>query len=72
MSNSPNASPFVDDVDRRIAHMVIGGAPNKVIASRTDLPLGTVKWRLHRMYTRLGVNSRTAFAMRVRDLLDAG
>ncbi len=73
MSNSPDTSPpFSDDVDRRIAHMVIEGAPNKVIASATGLALGTVKWRLHRMYRRLGVHSRTTFAMSVRDLLDRG
>lgn len=72
MSNSRDPSPFNDDVDRQIAHMVIAGAPNKVIASRTGLPLGTVKWRLHRMYQRLGVHTRTTFAMSVRDLLDAG
>lgn len=50
--------------------MVIEGAPNKVIARRTGLPLGTVKWRLHRMYQRLGVHTRTTFAMSVRDLLN--
>ena len=70
MSNSPDASPFGDDVDRQIAHMVIEGAPNKVIATRTGLPLGTVKWRLHRMYRRLGVHTRTTFAMSVQDLLN--
>ncbi len=69
MSNSPDVSPFSDDVDRQIAHMVIEGAPNKVIATRTGLPLGTVKWRLHRMYRRLEVHSRTTFAMAARDLL---
>ena len=64
--------PFNDEIDREIARMLVAGAPNKAIASKTGLALGTVKWRLHRMYTRLGVHSRTAFAMTVRDLLDAG
>lgn len=55
-------------MDRAIARMVMEGAPNKVIASRTGMPEGTVKWRLHRMYDRLGVASRTAFALALRDL----
>ena len=69
MPDQPDGpSPFADDLDRRIAEMVVQGAPNKAIARATGLPLGTVKWRLHRMYGRLRVGSRTAFAMTVRDI----
>ncbi len=64
------SSPFADDTDREIARMLIAGEPNKVIARSTGLALGTVKWRLHRMYTRLGVHSRTAFAISVQGLLN--
>lgn len=70
MPDQPD-TPFADELDRRIAEMVVRGAPNKAIARATGLPLGTVKWRLHRMYARLGVHSRTLFAISVRDLLDS-
>lgn len=69
MPDQPD-TPFADELDRRIAEMVVQGAPNKAIARATGLPLGTVKWRLHRMYGRVRVASRTAFAMAVRDLLE--
>ncbi len=72
MPNPPEDEPlFRDEVDRVISRMVVEGAPNKVIARATGLALGTIKWRLHRMYTRLGVHSRTPFAMAVRDLLES-
>ncbi len=64
--------PFGDALDREIARMVMDGAPNKAIARATGLAEGTVKWRLHRRYARLGVSSRTTFAMALRDLLDEG
>lgn len=61
--------PFADEMDRAVAQMVLDGETNRAIARRVDLPEGTVKWRLHRMYERLGVGSRVQFAIRVRDLL---
>lgn len=61
-------SPFEDDLDRRIAHMVFDGLTNKAVAARAGIPEGTVKWRLHRMYRRLGVESRTRFVLTLRDL----
>jgi DNA-binding NarL/FixJ family response regulator len=71
MSTPPDDRlPFEDPLDRAIARMVMEGAPNKVIATQTGLPEGTVKWRLHRMYDRLRVTSRTSFALALRDLLE--
>ena len=64
--------PFEDPVDRAIARMVIEGASNKAIATETGLPEGTVKWRVHRLYERLGVGSRTSFALALKDLLERG
>lgn len=60
---------FTDAVDRLIARLVVEGLPNKAIAARVGLPEGTVKWRLHRMYRRAGVESRTRFVLLLRDLL---
>jgi DNA-binding CsgD family transcriptional regulator len=61
------ASPFEDDLDRHIARLVFAGLTNKAVAARTGLPVGTVKWRLHRMYRRMGVESRSLFVLALRD-----
>jgi DNA-binding NarL/FixJ family response regulator len=69
MTERPGADAvFEKDVDRRIAQLVLKGQPNKAIATATGLPVGTVKWRLHRMYLELGVSSRSQFVLAVRDL----
>jgi DNA-binding NarL/FixJ family response regulator len=60
---------FSDDLDRAIARLVIEGLPNKAIAARVGIPEGTVKWRLHRMYSRVGVLTRSRFVLEVRDRL---
>ena len=67
---TPLKRPFNDEIDREIARMLVDGAPNKAIARKTGLALGTVKWRLHRMYRRIGVHSRTAFAIAVREMVE--
>lgn len=61
-----------DEVDRRIVELVLQGATNKAIARAIKLPEGTVKWRLHRLYARLGVGSRVQFVMELRRLEDSG
>lgn len=66
------AEPFADDVDLAIARLVIEGLPNKAIAARVGLPEGTVKWRLHRMYRQLGVQSRSRFVLELRERLSSG
>lgn len=58
---------FTDEVDEAIAGLVVEGLPNKAIAARLGIPEGTVKWRLHRMYGRAGVQSRTRFVLAMRD-----
>lgn len=55
-------------IDHDITRMVVDGESNKVIAARLGIPLGTVKWRLHRLYERFGVRSRTQFVLKLRDL----
>lgn len=58
---------FADDLDEVIARLVVEGLPNKAIAARTGMPEGTVKWRLHRMYQRAGVQTRSRFVLELRD-----
>lgn len=60
---------FTDETDETVARLVVAGLPNKTIAARLGIPEGTVKWRLHRMYGRVGVQSRSRFVLEVRDLL---
>lgn len=59
---------FTDEIDEKIARLVVAGLPNKAVAARLEIPEGTVKWRLHRMYGRMGVQSRTGFVLEVREL----
>lgn len=56
----------LDATDRAIIDLVLAGHTNKAISRRLSLPEGTVKWRLHRLYGRLGVSSRVQFALRLR------
>ena len=64
--------PFADQVDETIARLVVAGLPNKAIAARLGIPEGTVKWRLHRMYTRIGVQTRSRFVLEVAARLAGG
>ena len=61
---------FTDELDETIARLVVSGLPNKAIARRVDVPEGTVKWRLHRLYGRLGVQTRSRFVLEVREHLE--
>lgn len=63
---------FTDEIDETIARLVVAGLPNKAIAARLQIPEGTVKWRLHRMYGRMGVQTRTGFVLELRDVLAGG
>ena len=65
--------PFLlDEVDRRITQLVIEGLANKEISARLKMPEGTVKWRLHRLYERAGVQSRSQFVLRIREWVSGG
>ena len=46
--------------ERQIVLMVASGLSNKDVGRRLDLSEGTVKVHLHNIYTKLGVNKRTA------------
>lgn len=55
-----------DRLDRQIVDLVLAGAGNKQIARELGLPEGTVKWRVHRLYVRVGVSSRTQFVLKMQ------
>ena len=55
----------IDDIDRTIIQRVIEGRTNRNIAREVGLAEGTVKWRLHRLYRRLGVSSRVQFVTEI-------
>ena len=63
---------FADRADETIARLVVAGLPNKAIAARLGMPEGTVKWRLHRMYARAGVQTRSRFVLEVANRLTDG
>lgn len=63
---------FTDEIDETIARLVVDGLPNKAIAARLRIPEGTVKWRLHRLYGRLGVQSRSRFVLEVSERIGEG
>lgn len=60
-------SPFEDATDRGIVQLVLQGKSNKHISAALGIPISTVKWRLHRLYDHLGVESRSALIVKVRD-----
>ena len=44
------------------------GLSNDEIGQQLALALGTVKWHLHNIYSKIGVGSRTAAVARAREL----
>lgn len=57
-------------IDERIAGLVVDGWSNQEIADELGFALGTIKWRLHRLYKALEVRSRVQFVQRIREVSD--
>lgn len=53
--------------ERQISHLVAQGKRNRDIAAELGITEGTVKVRLHKIYDKLGVGSRTELAILARD-----
>lgn len=62
---------FSDSLTEReleILRLVANGFSNREIARKLIFSLGTVKWYLHQIYSKLGVSSRTQAVARAREL----
>jgi LuxR family maltose regulon positive regulatory protein len=47
---------------------IASGFTNREVAERIAISEGTVKWYLHHLYAKLGVNRRTMAVKRARQL----
>ena len=68
---SAPSQPLVESLSEReleILRVVAAGRSNREIASELFLALGTVKWYLNAINTKLGVSSRTQAVARAREL----
>src|SRR5262245_29224216 len=57
-----NTQPVADQLTQRekeILHLITDGLSNQQVAEQLVVTVGTVKWYLKQIYSKLGVNSRT-------------
>lgn len=54
--------------EQEILALITAGLANKEIARRLTLTVGTVKWHVNQIYSKLGVRSRVQAIVRARDL----
>ena len=52
----------------KILALIVGGKTNQQIADELVITLGTVKWHVHNILQKLGVNNRTQATIRAREL----
>ena len=65
------APPLLDPLSEReleILRLTATGLSNKKLAETLILTVGTVKWHLNNIYSKLGVSSRTEAVARAREL----
>ncbi|MBN1218228.1 MAG: AAA family ATPase [Anaerolineae bacterium] len=63
--------PFIEPLSDReleVLGLIAAGLSNQHIAQELVLTIGTVKWHLSNIYSKLGVNSRTQAVARAREL----
>jgi LuxR family maltose regulon positive regulatory protein len=58
----------LSDRELEVLHLIAAGASNQQIAEKLVLTVGTVKWHLSNIYSKLGVNSRTQAVAQAREL----
>jgi two-component system, NarL family, nitrate/nitrite response regulator NarL len=66
-ARSTSAMGTLTERERRVVDEIARGLRNNEIAQRLDVTEGTVKVYLHKIYTKLGVKSRTELALLARD-----
>lgn len=54
--------------EQEILALIIAGLANKEIAQKLTLTIGTVKWHVNQIYSKLGVRSRVQAIVRAREL----
>jgi serine/threonine protein kinase/energy-coupling factor transporter ATP-binding protein EcfA2 len=54
--------------EHEILHLIIEGLSNKEIAQKLTVTVGTVKWYVNQIYSKLGVRSRVQAIVRAREL----
>ena len=70
-SSSASSPPLLDPLSEReleILRLTATGLSNKQLAENLVLTVGTVKWHLNNIYSKLGVRSRTEAVARAREL----
>jgi DNA-binding CsgD family transcriptional regulator len=60
--------PLLSRTQIEILRRVNAGLSNQEIAVELGITVGTTKWHLHRIFTRLQVANRTAAAAKARQL----
>jgi LuxR family maltose regulon positive regulatory protein len=58
----------LSDRELELLHLIANGMSNQQVAEELVLTVGTVKWHLSNIYSKLGVNSRTQAVARAREL----
>jgi len=51
-----------------ILALIVGGKTNQLIADELFITVGTVKWHVHNILQKLGVNNRTQATIRAQEL----
>jgi LuxR family maltose regulon positive regulatory protein len=64
----PNLLSTLNSRERELLQLIASGLTNRQVAERIAISEGTVKWYLHHLYSKLGVNRRTLAVMRAREL----
>lgn len=67
-SAPPNLLSTLNSRERELLQLIASGLTNREVAERIAISEGTVKWYLHHLYSKLGVNRRTLAVMRAREL----
>ena len=66
--NTPSSPDALSEREVQILHLVADGFTDKAIAEEVILAVGTVKWYLHQIRQKLGVNNRVQAVKRAREL----
>lgn len=67
-NNAPISYKALSQREREVMLLAASGISNKEIARRLGVAEGTIKLHLHRVYQKLGIRSRFALAVAVRNI----